>query len=108
MKIEIEIPDGKYCTGCKFLHHKITPLVNMFGDPTGNCNDEYVCSLYENTIQMEEAETPCGMHYMKPVKMFPCGETKEQMDSNQMLMILFVAGMLEGKLKEGEDDCHSN
>lgn len=108
MKIEIEIPDGKYCTGCKFLHHKITPLVNMFGDPTGNVDDHYECSLYNNTIQMEEAETPCGMHYMKPVKMFPCGETKEQTDSNQMLMILIVAGMLDNKLKEGEDDCHSN
>lgn len=108
MKIEIEIPDGKYCDGCKFLHHKITPLVNMFGDPTGHCDDRYVCSLYNNIIQMEEASTPCGIHYMKPLKMFPCGETKEQVDNNQMLMILMLAGMLGNKLKEGEDDCHSN
>lgn len=108
MKIEIEIPDGKYCDGCKFLHHEITPLVNIFGDPTGHCDDRYVCSLYNNTIQMEEASTPCGIHYMKPLKMFPCGEAKEQVDSNQMLMILMLAGMIGNKLKEGEDDCHSN
>lgn len=108
MKVEIEIPDGKYCSGCKFLHHKITPLVNMFGDPTGDYDDHYECSLYGSIVQMEGASSPCGMHYLKPVKSFPCGETKEETDKYQLFLMLWLAGLLDSKLKEGEDDCHSN
>lgn len=41
MKLTVETPEGDYCEDCKFMEHYDYPLVDMFGNETGNRRSGY-------------------------------------------------------------------
>lgn len=74
-EITIRIPDGDYCTECPMMEHYNIPLVNMFGDPTGNFREGYRCNRFRCDLEVERAE--CGW-YERPKKIFWCTMSEEQ------------------------------
>lgn len=66
-EITIRIPDGDYCTECPMMEYYNIPLVNMFGDPTGNFREGYRCNRFRCDLEVERAE--CGW-CKRPKKIF--------------------------------------
>lgn len=73
MKVEVEIPEGKYCDGCPFLSWHDVPLIGMFGDPTGNTREEILCTKTGMPLVKEERKGNCHCLSVEPaVKNFVC------------------------------------
>lgn len=92
MEIKVNIPDGKYCDGCKFLNYYTHNLVNIFGDQTGNIEEGYECKHHNCRLEKEDHDCYC-----KVKKCFHCIAN----DSDKALLFL-LAYMMFGGDKNGK------
>lgn len=101
-EIKITIPDGVYCYGCPMMEHYNTPLVNMFGDPTGNFRSGYRCNRFRCDLEVEHAD--CGW-YERSKKCCWCTMTEEQrtMAGLMAFMVLKKIDAPDGEKNESKE-----
>lgn len=85
-EIKVQIPDGDYCNGCKFLNYYNNQLIDMFDNFTGNFNSGYECKYYNATLKVD-SDISCGEEKVK--KCFMCQIPKEQ--SEQLALFLLMS-----------------
>lgn len=67
MKLTVETPEGDYREDCKFMEHYDYPLVDMFGNETGNRRSGYKCRYFNSDLEVEDFGC-----YQKIKKCFMC------------------------------------
>lgn len=72
-ELTVKIPDGDYCEDCKFMEHYDFPLVDMFGNETGNRRSGYKCRYFNSDLEFEDFGC-----YQKVKKCFWCTASKEE------------------------------
>jgi hypothetical protein len=101
MEVTVKIPDGEYCSGCKFLNQYCHKLVDMTGNETGNTREGWRCELHNEELEQAE-ESKCCFTFLTAKKCFQCKATDEERASMAaMLFLLF--NMLGKESKQPEE-----
>lgn len=99
-EITVKIPDGNYCGDCKFMEHYDYPLVDMFGNETGNRRAGYKCRYYNSDLEVEDFGC-----YQKIKKCFWCNSTEEERNAFWIYsMLLFASFDKKPDTKENTDN----
>lgn len=96
-ELTVKIPDGDYCEDCKFMEHYDYPLVDMFGNETGNRRSGYKCRYFNTELEVEDFGC-----YQKVKKCFMCNG---QLTTDDWWLLFWLMYFSNGNEKNGCEYC---
>ena len=96
-EVTVKIPDGDYCEDCKFMEHYDYPLVDMFGNETGNRRSGYKCRYFNTDLEVEDFGC-----YQKIKKCFGCNG---KIGSDDWWLLFWLMYFSNGNEKKGCEYC---